>query len=300
MPWEWEYSVVGLLVGGFVGMTGLGGGSLVAPLLILVFRMPALPAVGTGLLFAAATQLIGGLQHARFQAVDLRTVRHLAMGSLPAAVIASLLFAHLVRGRGFEDWMTTALASVLLVVSVLLLARPLLKGRGFGRWEQAPGWLLTSGGSIVGTMTAMTSVGSASLTTALLSTTTRDEGHRVVGTVLIHAMLLTFTAGMTHLFFGDVTLGLAGALLLGSIPGVIIGSRLSHLLPEAQVQRGIAMALFVLSLGILVPSDLEPVSQVQGAVREALQTENGGDVFITEATPLPDDPDPSGLEGEIR
>lgn len=253
---SWEYSLAGLLVGGFVGLTGMGGGSLVAPLLIVVFGVPALPAVGSGLLFAAVTQLVGGLQHARLRSVDVSTAALLALGSVPASIAGAWLFAGWMgRSAAIEQRLTDVLGVVLLLVAVSLL----LRGRlGAGGGDSAPRgprpWLLTVGGVVVGAMTGITSVGSGSLTTALLSATTRERGQRVVGTVVLHAMLLTFAAGMTHLALGEVNLAMTAALLMGSVPGVVVGSQLTAYIPEARMRSTLAVALLVLSLVMLLPS----------------------------------------------
>lgn len=253
----WEYSVAGLLVGGFVGLTGMGGGSLVAPLLIVLFGVPALSAVGSGLLFAAVTQSVGGWQHARQQSVDLRLVAALAIGSVPASVTAAWAFGRALQSSpAVEEWLTRTIGTVLLLVAISLILRRLFWNPGGG--DAAParpaGWLLTSGGAVVGVLTGLTSIGSGSLTTALLSLSSHRQGRRLVGTVLVHATLLTFAAGLTHLAIGEVNLALTAALLVGSIPGVLLGSQATARIPAPHLQGAVAVGLLVLSIAILIPS----------------------------------------------
>lgn len=251
-----EFTLAGLIVGVFVGLTGMGGGSLVAPVLVLL-GVPVLPAVGSALVFAAVTQTIGGVQHARQGGVEYRTVAWLALGSVPAGVLSSWLFVDRFRGVGLEasGQLTAILGVVLVLVAIALLVRPLLTRERVEKVARAvPGWVLTSGGAAVGVLAGVSSVGSGSLTTAFLSLSSKGKGRKVVGTVLVHAALLTISAGFTHWALGDVNLAWVGALLLGSIPGVIVASRMTALISEVHIRTGLAFGLLALGLLMLRPS----------------------------------------------
>jgi uncharacterized membrane protein YfcA len=265
-----EFTLAGLIVGIFVGLTGMGGGSLVAPVLVLL-GVPVVPAVGSALVFAAVTQTIGGVQHARQGGVEYRTVAWLALGSVPAGVLSSWLFVDRFRNAGLDTrHLTQILGVVLMLVAVALLVRPFLsRERVEGAARAVPGWLLTSGGAAVGVMAGVSSVGSGSLTTAFLSLTAKGKGRRVVGTVLVHAALLTVSAGVTHWALGDVNLAWVAALLLGSVPGVLVASRLTALISETHIRTGLAFGLLALGFLMLRPEAKELASRLPASAAAA-------------------------------
>lgn len=281
-----EFTFAGLIVGTFVGLTGMGGGSLVAPVLVLL-GVPVLPAVGSALAFAAVTQTIGGVQHARQGGVDYRTIGWLALGSVPAGVAASWLFVDRFREAASRSGqLATVLGLVLMLVALALLLRPLLtRGRVERVTRRVPGWLLTCGGAAVGVLAGISSVGSGSLTTAFLSLTARGKGKKVVGTVLLHAAILTLSAGLTHWALGDVNLAWVAALLLGSIPGVLIASRLTVLVSEAQIRTGLAFGLLLLGFLMLRPSARQFATRMAGPRATAATVVGGGEAVISRVTP---------------
>lgn len=250
------YIAAGAAVGFTIGLTGVGGGSLMTPLLLL-FGFPPQVAIGTDLLYASITKTSAAALHARHRNVDWRIVRLLAAGSLPAAGLTSALLALL--GRHARDYATllTASLGVMLIATaaVLLLRRPLrqLAGAGGGALAQglrAHTGLVTVGtGIALGVLVTLSSVGAGALSTALLLVLYPALGpRRIVGTELTHAVPLTLVAGLGHLWLGHVDLQLLAALLLGSLPAIHLGTHLGSRLPSRLLHS--LLALTLMSLGI--------------------------------------------------
>jgi uncharacterized membrane protein YfcA len=246
------HSVAGLLVGLIVGMTGVGGGSLMAPALILLFGVAPTTAVGTDLWFAGITKAVGGSIHHRLGGADLLIVRRLGYGSLPAALLTGwfVLGAH---GHQVKSGLImNALGVVLLLTAVATLFRGRIQAANrsvdpatahrFIRWQPA---LTILAGAALGVMVTLTSVGAGALGATLLlalyplQMTTR----RLVGTDIVHAVPLTLLAGLSHLWAGNVNFLLLGNLLLGSIPGIIAGSLLANRVPNRVLQPMLALVL---------------------------------------------------------
>lgn len=245
-------ALAGLLVGVVVGLTGVGGGSLMTPILVLLFGVAPHTAIGTDLLFASATKLAGTAVHHQHGSVDWRIVRRLSWGSLPAAA-ATLVWMHLSEAsRLHGGLLISAIGVALMVTAVGMLFKEQLHGLG-RRWRthtpeqfkhlQPALTVLT--GALLGILVAMTSIGAGALGTVLLVYLypLRLTPKLLVGTDLAHAIPLALLAGLGHLWLGNVDWSLLGNLLLGSLPGVLIGSLLSARLPGAVVQRAIAVVL---------------------------------------------------------
>lgn len=235
------YSASGLAVGFLVGLTGVGGGSLMTPLLVLLFGIHPATAVGTDLLYAAATKTAGTLVHGIKGSVDWRITGRLAAGSVPAAAITLyFLHEHGIASPGTARLIQLILGTALLITAVSLIFRPQLARfaykKGHGRPEhpvRTAAWTVATG-AILGMLVSITSVGAGAIgVTVLLLLYPRLATVRIVGSDVAHAVPLTLIAGAGHWMLGSVDWSLLASLLVGSIPGIAIGSMLSSKAPEA-------------------------------------------------------------------
>ena len=251
------YTVSGFGVGALVGLTGVGGGSLMTPVLVLLFGVHPATAVGTDLLYAACTKSAGVLVHARRRTVDWPVTRRLACGSLPAAALTLLLLHQLhVHTAEVSRVITPVLGvAILLTVMLLLSQTRLLAMLGPHSAELPPPWsrgLTVAAGAVLGVLVTLTSVGAGALgVTVLILLYPRLPIARIVGSDIAHAVPLTLLAGIGHWIMGDVDWGLLGSLLLGSVPGIVIGSLLAARVPE-RVLRPLLAATLVLVGGRLL------------------------------------------------
>lgn len=255
------YTLSGFLVGLIVGITGVGGGSLMTPLLVLLFGVSPATAVGTDLLYASLTKTLGGWVHGRRGTVDWKVVGLLSLGSLPAAVITIVLLKYLALDAKTLRSLVTGVLSValLLTASALLLKSRIRKfakrsdGTVFQlRDHHLPAATILTG-IIVGTLVTISSVGAGVLgTVALLFLYPRMQASKVVGTDIVHAVPLTAVAGMGHLALGTVDLVLLGSLLLGSLPGIYIGSHLSAKMPEGILRPVLATMLLIIGFKMVL------------------------------------------------
>ena len=247
----------GLGVGVLVGMTGVGGGSLMTPLLILVFGIKPVTAVGTDLAYGAVTKTVGGWRHMRYRTVDTSISWWMGFGSVPAAV-GGVYVLHLVEhavGKQFDKWMLAVVAAALLVTGVSVLARALLLPRMAER-DRVP---LTRRnkisavvlGAFVGFVLGITSAGSGSLIAVGLIILFRLAPKQVVATDIFHAAILLWAAAIAHIVAGNVDYALAGTILLGSIPGVWIGSSFSSRVQPSTLRLALAIVLIGGGLGLL-------------------------------------------------
>lgn len=246
-------SLAGLVVGFLVGLTGVGGGAIMTPLLIFGFGIPPLVAVGTDLFYAAITKLGGVWTHARQSTVDWPVVRRLATGSLPAALLTLCLLAWLeTDGVYLQGIITTTLGLALMIsAAALLYRRRLREARSdFARRWQGPATIAT--GAVVGVLVTLTSVGAGALgAAALFWLYPRLRAASVVGTDLAHAIPLAALAGLGHWQLGSVDFTLLGTLLLGSMPGIYLGSRFSSKLPERWLRPMLATLLFFIGIRLV-------------------------------------------------
>lgn len=254
---DWVMSIAGFGVGLVVGMTGVGGGALMTPVLVLIFGVAPHTAVGTDLLFASLTKMFGVAVHRAHGTVDWLVVRRLAYGSLPAAAVTLALMALLGQGQIREGVILHALGVALLITAAGLLLKERLHaiGRRFRKvdpahFQRAQPVLTVMAGAILGVMVTLTSIGAGALGTVMLVYLYpfRLTAAKLVGTDLAHAIPLALIAGAGHLALGNVDFGLLGTLLAGSIPGILIGATLSARIPEGVV-RG-AIALILLYVGV--------------------------------------------------
>jgi uncharacterized protein len=246
----------GFAVGAIVGVTGVGGGALMTPLLVLLFGVAPATAVGTDLLYAAVTKTGGTLVHARRGHVDWRIVGRLAAGSLPAAVLVLLLVSFLVPGGlgGAHKTITFFLGIALLLTAVVLLFRRRLLALAQSGRPPADDrvWPTVLAGAVLGALVALSSVGAGALgVTALFFLYPGLAAIRIVGADLAHAVPLTLVAGLGHWWLGSIDWPLLATLLVGSLPGVWLGSHLAPRIPE-RVLRPVLAGMLVLAGGKLI------------------------------------------------
>lgn len=252
------YTFAGFLVGVIVGLTGIGGGSLMTPMLVLGFGVPPITAVGTDLVQAAITKSTGVWVHGQRGTVRWQVVAALALGSLPAAIATVLLLGQIdAHSQAREVLITTTLSIALILTSLVLLFRGQLQ-----RVHESPrlaalrtvvrrwrGRLTVLGGAGIGVLLTLSSVGAGALGTALLVLLYPGlRGAAIVGTDLAHAIPLAAVAGVGHIHLGSVDFGLLGSLLLGSLPGVYLGSRLGIFLPDIVLRPILAVMLMFVGL----------------------------------------------------
>jgi uncharacterized membrane protein YfcA len=239
----------GLGVGMSVGLTGVGGGSFLTPFLVIVLRVHPAVAVVTSLVFTLVTRAAGSLQHLRQGTVDLIAVRHLALGSVPAAILASLALIHFGGDGGASDPVRTRLIQACLFVAAAVLTYRLFVPATPGLGDNNPVKLALLG-VLVGTMVALSSVGSGSVAVAGLIGLTSLPIARVVGTDMVHAVILAGVAAPLALLQTTFDFHLAALLLLGSLPGVVVGSRLAVLVPERITRFTVTLAVWTLALKV--------------------------------------------------
>jgi hypothetical protein len=252
---ELAHALSGFLVGLLVGLTGVGGGSLMAPILILIFGIAPTTAIGTDLWFAGITKTVGGAVHHVKRSADLGVVARLAMGSVPAAIVTLIVLNAMQWSQVEHGWLPFALGLVLVATAAATIARPALHrwvlarqihGASIAptRW-QAP--LTVAAGAILGVLVTLTSIGAGALGATMLVFLypLRLSTRQIVGTDIVHAVPLTIVAGIGHLLIGSVNGGLLLGLLIGSIPGIIIGSLLVHKVSEKLVRIALSIVLVV-------------------------------------------------------
>jgi uncharacterized membrane protein YfcA len=249
----------GLGVGVLIGMTGIGGGSLMTPLLILVFGTKPLVAIGTDLAYGALTKTLGGWRHFRKGNVDMGVALWLCAGSAPGAVGGVVAIAAIQShyGDSFQDVLLFALAIALFLVGAAVLLRALFlqgliaKERHSVPMTTGTKILAVSLGFVLGAILGLTSVGSGALIGLALILVFRLTPQRVVGTDVFQAAILLWVAGLTHLYFGNVDYGLMANILVGSLPGVWLGTHLVSRVPTAGLRITLGVVLFASAFGVM-------------------------------------------------
>ena len=258
------YTVSGFAVGLLVGLTGVGGGSLMTPLLILLFGVHPATAVGTDLLYAAVTKTAGGAVHGLNRTVDWRVVRRLATGSVPTTIVTIAALSYLdINGPIARQVISAALAFALLLTALTLMFRnriiafyaPLIGPLAPNRI--AP--LTVIVGGILGVLVSISSVGAGAIgVTALILLYPKLPTARIVGSDIVHAVPLTLVAGIGHWFLGSVDWQVFTALIFGSIPGILVGSYAAARVPESALRLVLAATLIVVAtrliFGLFPPS----------------------------------------------
>ena len=252
------YSLTGFFVGALVGMTGVGGGSLMTPILVVLFGFHPTTAVGTDLLYASVTKSVGTAVHHKGKTVDWHIVGGLALGSGPAAIVTLFTMRSLgAMTSGNTFVLNTLLGGALLLTAfailfrpwILKIARPHFSGLPEARISH---WTVLLG-AILGVLVSVTSVGAGALgTTALLILYPRLPVSRIAGSDIAHAVPLTLIAGIGHWLMGSVDFALMAALLLGSIPGIIAGSLFANRASDDVLRPILAVTLLVVSVRLLM------------------------------------------------
>ncbi len=257
-----RFTLIGIIIGFLIGLTGAGGGSLMTPVMILIMGVKPLVAVGTDLAYGAITRAVGGATHLRQGTVHRETALLLATGSVPATILG-VAFMSLVKREYpalVDVFLLRSIAWALIVVGAVLFLKPWIL-RSLDHRQRIQGadwrdrvldrgrrdrWLLPLVGLAVGFLVGMTSVGAGSLVIiALLVLYPRWQSREMVGTDVFHAAVLTSAASIAQLFAGNVDLSMMISLLLGSIPGVVLGSRLALGFPDQLLRLSMASVLLV-------------------------------------------------------
>jgi len=252
--------LVGLLIGFLVGMSGIGGAILLLPVLILVLKVPPLIAVGSDAVFAALTKMGAAVVHWRQKTVDFRLALRLVVGSIPGALIGFYLLSHLqsIYGDGIGLILERIIGVLLLTVPFVMVGQTLLVRRRAGTQDESETTGNGAGttmliGLLGGFLVGLTSVGSGSIILVLLLLAFRRQPVVLVGTDIVHAVLLTGLTGMLHHFtLSSVDFKLVGLLLIGSLPGAYIGARLSRRVSPLKLR--IALLLLLVSAGVILLS----------------------------------------------
>ena len=260
----------GLGVGILVGMTGIGGGSLMTPMLILVFGVTPTTAIGTDLAYAAVTKTVGGYKHWKQRTVDLTLSSWMAIGSVPAAVFGVYVLTLLEDwlGNDFEDVVIALLAGALFLTGIATLVRAFLKSmhereRDTIKMERRHKIAAVLLGLSVGFVLGVTSAGSGALIAVGLILLFRLTPQRVVGTDVFHAAILLWAAGLAHVTAGNVDFGLVLTILLGSVPGVWLGSHWSVRVDPAVLRTTLAVVLIGAGLALSIKAGLDiPVAVI--------------------------------------
>lgn len=227
---------IGLVVGFAVGLTGMGAGTLMTPLLILVLGLRPTQAVGTALVVAALAKVVGSLTHLRQGTVDVRTVAILAAGSLPGSLAAGAVLWRLGTQPQLLEVLISRLVAVGLVLTAVALLLPARSRPGAAGRSYRGTWL--AGGVAMGVLTPLTSIGAGSLTTVLLTLTSALPAAAIVGTNIVHGSLLALVGGGVHSVFNPPDPGLTFGLAAGAAAGVVLGSRITVRLQERAVGAG--------------------------------------------------------------
>ena len=260
-----EAALFGLLVGFLVGLTGVGGGSLMTPFLMTVMGVPAPTAVGTDLVYATATKLTGSWQHYRQRSVNLEVALFLGLGSIPASLFGVWTLERIegsFNAERVDSIMIAVIAVTLVMVGGSLIFHTLMPARWVG--SRASGWdgktvmsrrrrLFTIiFGAMGGYLVGLTSIGSGSIMAVILLLLYPLSPAVIVGTDIAHATVLSLVTGIAHMTQGNVDFGLVGTLLLGSIPGVLVGSRVAPWLPARPLRIVLSVMLVFVGTTLLI------------------------------------------------
>lgn len=255
------FSVSGLLVGILVGITGVGGGSLMTPLLVVLFGIHPATAVGTDLLYAAITKSAGTAVHGMNKTINWKVVGLLGLGSIPAALITLWMMAGVDRkSLGAVSFLTYSLGWMLFLTAFLLLFRkPIVDRVAEMRRHRPPvpastvSALTVVLGLVLGTLVTLTSVGAGALgVTILLMLYPRLEIRDVVGSDIVHAVPLTLVGGLGYWMIGEIDWMMLISLLAGSIPGIIIGSHIAPRMPDRVIRPILAVTLSLVALKLVL------------------------------------------------
>ena len=256
LPVEVLYAVSGLFVGFVVGLTGVGGGSLMTPLLVLLFGVHPVTAVGTDLLYASVTKSAGTLVHGFNKSIEWRIVGKLALGSVPAAAVTLWLLSITdAQTSAAAQFFAVGLGTMLLLTAISLIFRNQL-ARFASRHRELPplvqSVLTTAFGAAIGVLVSMSSVGAGAIgVTVLMLLYPKLSVHRIVGSDIAHAVPLTLVAGAGHWIIGNVDWHMLLWLLAGSVPGILISSRLAPKIDERVIRWALALVLLLVGIKLV-------------------------------------------------
>jgi uncharacterized protein len=269
---DFRYSIVGLVIGVLVGLTGMGGGSLLAPILILIFGIPPVWAVGTDVAYSTITKALGSVVHIRQRHTNFKIALWLACGSVPATLLSVALVQYIRKHYGsiVNGVILHAIGFTLILVAVLLVAKPFLMrridqkrlemqkqaalaeesgepGSAPNHWEKRYRPLITVLiGAFVGFLVGLTSVGSGTLIIVSLAFLfPRLTAKELVGTDIFQAFMLLAAGAIAYIIAGTINWRIVGLLLIGSLPGVFMGSKLSKFIPEPYMRPVLAAVLVI-------------------------------------------------------
>lgn len=253
---EFGIIVTGFIVGLGIGLTGMGGALIMTPLLIILFGFSPIMAIGTDLIFASITKLFGSVQHFIQRTVHLKLVLYLSIGSIPGGLLGVITLRLLDRtfAHGIEQYLGHILGVLFIGISLTMLyglvrrkdtTKPKKQTVESKQWAILLGFL---GGFLVG----MTSVGSGSLFIAILLIMSSLPAARLVGTDIVHAFFLTLATGLLHASFGHVDWRFVLYLIIGSVPGILLGSRMTIKIPDWIVRTLLIVVLFLTGLQLTV------------------------------------------------
>jgi len=257
MSMDWLYTVSGFFVGLIVGVTGVGGGSLMTPLLVLLFGVSPATAVGTDLLYASLTKMGGSWVHNKRGTVDWKIVKLLALGSVPMALLSLWVLHSLqVDEKHLKSLITSVLSVALILTSLSLYFKNQIQDWGrskdgavFELHAHHLGGATVLTGAVLGVLVTISSVGAGALgMVVLLFLYPRHSTVKLVGSDIAHAVPLTLVAGLGHAALGTVNFSLLGSLLLGSLPGIWVGSHVSAKIPERVLRPILATMLLIIGL----------------------------------------------------
>jgi uncharacterized protein len=249
---DWLNALAGFGVGVMVGITGVGGGALMTPILVLLFGVAPAAAVGTDLWFAAITKMVGGTVHHRKGSVDWQVLRRLAAGSLPTSLVTLVWMHQSGASQMKHGLILNALGAVLLLTALAMVFKQQTHAWGQALRSQAPEQfkraqpaMTVIAGMVLGFLVTLTSVGAGAMGAVMLLYLYpyRMNPARLVGTDIVHAIPLTLVAGTGHMMMGNVDFPLLGSLLVGSLPGIVLGSLIGSKVPEHLLRSAIAVML---------------------------------------------------------
>lgn len=256
--------IAGAVVGFTIGLTGVGGGSLMTPILVLGFGIPAVIAVGTDLLYAAITKCGGVYFHSKQATVDWGIVKLLAKGSIPASIITIILLQRLNQlGLDYQVLMTSTLGIMLILTSIVVISKDRLLDfvkQNLGNQHPCRRFvadyrpaITTVAGLLLGILVTISSVGAGAIGAAILFLLyPGKKSITIVGTDIAHAVPLTAIAGLGHLHFGSVDFQLLSGLLLGGLPAIYLGSLLGQHLPDRILKPIVASILMIMGLRFIL------------------------------------------------
>ncbi len=255
------YAIAGLVVGMLVGMTGVGGGSLMTPVLILLFGIHPAVAVGTDLLHAAVTKTAGSVVHGFNRTIEWSIVRRLALGSIPMTAVTILAMSTVdINGTAGRELVNAVLTLALFVTVGVLIFRDRIVRRYADRFgvltPKQTGVVTVIAGGILGTLVSISSVGAGAIgVTCLILLYPKLPTARIVGSDIAHAVPLTLVAGIGHWLLGSIDLQIFAYLIAGSVPGILLGSYMAIRIPERALRVVLAVVLVMvatkLAIGLL-------------------------------------------------